>query len=272
MTTSFVGRKRELALLRDGVGACAQPDAASWSRSSVTQALASQGSPPNSWHRWSAGRAGAVSPTGRGSLLARCGSGEATRLLPPEEPPPRRSAPCWGRARRDTAEEIAWAFRKTLEHAAAAHPRGRVRRHPVGRGDVPRPDRAHCPAVPAPRSSWSASRGPNSPNATDLAGDVSARAARRGRRRRADPARARRSCARRLLAPPGATHSSSSRCSSWLARSGTRSSSHLRCKRYSPRGSINSNLPSGACSSTARSKERSSIAARFGHSGGLRKV
>ena len=42
-----------------------------------------------------------------------------------------------------SAEEIAWAFRKTLEQAARrAAARGRLRRHPVGRGDVPRPDRA----------------------------------------------------------------------------------------------------------------------------------
>ena len=41
-----------------------------------------------------------------------------------------------------SAEEIAWAFRKTLEQRGGAAARRRLRRHPVGRGDVPRPDRA----------------------------------------------------------------------------------------------------------------------------------
>ena len=47
-----------------------------------------------------------------------------------------------------SAEEIAWAFRKTLEHAAAERAVGRrLRRHPVGRADVPRPDRARRAAL-----------------------------------------------------------------------------------------------------------------------------
>ena len=44
-----------------------------------------------------------------------------------------------------SAEEIAWAFRKLLEEQARRW--CRVRRHPVGRGDVPRPRRAGRAAV-----------------------------------------------------------------------------------------------------------------------------
>ena len=57
-------------------------------------------------------------------------------------------------------DEIAWAFRKLLEQSGAAA--RRVRRHPVGRGDVPRSRRARRAASrPARRSCSSASRGPS---------------------------------------------------------------------------------------------------------------
>ena len=47
-----------------------------------------------------------------------------------------------------SAEEIAWGFRKLLEEAAAEAARRGLRRHPVGRADLPGPGRARRAAVP----------------------------------------------------------------------------------------------------------------------------
>ena len=86
-------------------------------------------------------------------------------LLPPDEAAAAAIRSLLGESDAATsAEEIAWAFRKTLEHAAAERAaRRRLRRHPVGRGDVPRPDRARrAPLERRSASSCSASPGRSS--------------------------------------------------------------------------------------------------------------
>ena len=118
-----------------------------------------------------------------------------------------------------SAEEIAWAFRKTLEQAAPSAARGPLRRHPVGRGDVPRPGRARralstgapilllCLARPELvelRPGWPVTLRLE-PLAADEVEELS---------RTASPE----SCASGSRAPPEATPSSSGRWSRWRTR------------------------------------------------------
>ena len=94
-----------------------------------------------------------------------------------------------------------------------------------------------------------------------LAGDAPARApGRRGRRGAHPGAHPRRAARRRSLARRAATRSSSRRCWRWPARQTARWSSRPRCRRCSRRAWISSRRPSGACSSVARSRARSSTA------------
>ena len=119
---------------------------------------------------------------------------------------------------------------------------GRVRRHPVGRGDVPRPDRARrAPLLGRidPAALHGAAGAQRAP--PRLAGDAPARAPARRRRRRAHPgARSPESCARGSLARRAATRSSSRRCWRWPARPTARWSSRPRCRRCSRRAWISS--------------------------------
>ena len=93
-------------------------------------------------HDRGAGRARAL-PALRGGdhLLAGGGGAEAARCVCRRiRPRPRRSARCSAESTRGrAADEIAWAFRKLLEEQAPLVVC--LRRHAVGRGDVPRPDR-----------------------------------------------------------------------------------------------------------------------------------
>ena len=194
---------------------------------------------------------------GRGAEAAR-------RAALPTRPRRPRSARCSARAEAARrAEEIAWAFRKTLEQAARAAARRRLRRHPVGRGDVPRPDRARraallgCADPAALHGAAGAQRAP-----PDLAGDASARAAGRRRRRRADSRSDPRRAAREDRARGGrqpALHRGDAGDGRRERRA--RSSSRPPCRRCSRRASTSSRRPSGACSSAARSRARSSTAA-----------
>ena len=100
--------------------------------------------------------------------------------------------------------------------------RGRVRRHSVGRGDLPRPDRAcrapleRCAAAAALHGAAGAARQP-----PDVAGHDPTRTARRQRRGQSDRSRrAGRSCGRGSRPPPPATRSSSARCSRWPSEAG----------------------------------------------------
>ena len=85
----------------------------------------------------------------RGAEAAR-GAPVATRARSRSRPTrsPRSSA----QGGTSSTDEIAWAFRKLLEAVAAEGPaRRRLRRHPVGRGRLPRPPRAR--RVPVDRRS-----------------------------------------------------------------------------------------------------------------------
>jgi class 3 adenylate cyclase len=64
-----------------------------------------------------------------------------------------------------------------------------------------------------------------------------------------------------MLAPQAATHSSSERCWRWPARPTERLSSHPPCRRSWRRASISSKRRNGTCSSGAQSRARSSTAA-----------
>ena len=109
-----------------------------------------------------ASSAAAAFPTARGSRTGRSSrcSSSSTRV-PSDAAAAAAIRSLLGETEQATsAEEIAWAFRKLLEDAGAA--RRRLRRHPLGRGHVPRPRRARrrC-SRPARRSCSSASPGPS---------------------------------------------------------------------------------------------------------------
>ena len=111
-----------------------------------------------------------------------------------------------------SAEEIAWAFRKLLEEQRAA--RLRLRRHPVGRGDVPRSRRARRAALARradPAALPGAARAGRAPAATWPARPLRLEPlAREDAGRRADPGGVAERAARADRAPrPGATRCSS---------------------------------------------------------------
>ena len=144
----FVGRERELALLARPGGGRWRSGAASWSRSSAMRASASRG-----WRRRRSLRsrrgssAAAACPTGSGSPTGRSwrSSSSSTRCRP-IRPPRRRSARCSGRVE---AGHVGGGDRLGVPQAArrAGAARRPLRRHPVGRGDVPRPGRARRAAL-----------------------------------------------------------------------------------------------------------------------------
>ena len=159
--------------------------AASWSRSSVTRVLASRG-----WRRRRSPRsrrgsfAAAAFPTGSGSP-----TGRSWRCVKQLDALPVRSGRRGGdplAARRVGGGHVGGGDRLGVPQAArgAGAARRRVRRHPVGRGDVPRPGRA-CRAALQRRPAPARLHGP--PGAARqpplLAGDGAARAARAARMR-----------------------------------------------------------------------------------------
>ena len=162
-----------------------------------------------------------------------------------------------------SAEEIAWAFRKTLEQAAAERPLVVVF-DDIQWGEETFLDLIEHVALLSSGASillLCMARPELDRAPPHLAGDASARAPGRRRRRRAHPgADRRRAARRRSLAPRAATRSSSRRCWRWPARRTARWSSRPRCRRCSRRAWISSRRPSGACSSGARSRARSSTA------------
>ena len=97
----------------------------------------------------------------RGDHLLAGGRGarSSSTRFPRIRPRRPRSARCSARREQGTsAEEIAWALPQAARGAASAA-RLRVRRHPLGRGDLPRPGRARRAALaPARRSCFCAWR------------------------------------------------------------------------------------------------------------------
>ena len=120
-----------------------------------------------------------------------------------------------------SAEEIAWAFRKTLEQAAAERPLVVVF-DDIQWGEQTFLDLIEHVALLSSGASillFCMARPELSRAPPHLAGDAPARAAGRRRRRRAHPgADPRRAARRRSLAPRAATRSSSRRCWRWPAR------------------------------------------------------
>ena len=178
---------------------------------------------------------------------------------------PRHSARC--SARREDAD-----VRRTRSRgrsASCSRQRGaarvRLRRHPLGRGDLPRPRRARRAALdrradPA-RCAWP---GRNCSNA-GRSGRVTrpARAASGCGRRRADPGRRRAGAARaRSLAPPAETRCSSTEMVA-MAREGGRARSRFRPTLQALLAARLDQLDTAerSCSSEARSRERSSTEA-----------
>ena len=163
-----------------------------------------------------------------------------------------------------SAEEIAWAFRKTLEQAAAERPLVVVFddiqwgeetfldliEH-VALLSSGAPILLLCMARPElteRRPAWPVTLRLEPLGDEDVEELI--------------PERDRRRAARRgSLTPRAATRSSSRRCWRWPARRRARWSSRPRCRRCSRRAWISSRRPSGACSSGVRSRARSSTAA-----------
>ena len=144
--TPFVGRDRELALVRDAWERVAgRAQSASSSRSSATRASASPASSPRLWPRSTRRRARPLPAVRRGDhVLARRRGAQAARRPAADEAAASAIRSLLGESEAPTsAEEIAWAVpqdpRARGREAAAGR---RVRRHPVGRADVPRPHRA----------------------------------------------------------------------------------------------------------------------------------
>ncbi len=141
--------------------------AASWSRSSVTPGSASRGSRRR--RRADArtgGPAVAACLTARGSRTGRSSRClKQLAVLPADETAVAAIRSLLGESHAPTStDEIAWAFRKTLEQRCRGRAvGGRLRRHPVGRADIPRPRRARRRCCrPGGRSSCSASHAPSS--------------------------------------------------------------------------------------------------------------
>ena len=208
--------------------------------------------------------AAAASPTARGSPTGRWSrSSSSSTRCPRTTRRPRRSARCSARrTRRRSAEEIAWAFRKLLEEQAAAG--RRLRRHPVGRGDLPRPARARRASLVGradPAALHGASGAARAPGG--VAGDRFASS--RSVRSEADEL-----SGAAMLAPSCASGSSRRRRQPavrrgdgwrWQAsgRRGRRAADDPGAARRPPRPA---RPPSEGCSSEARSRARCSIVAR----------
>ena len=163
-----------------------------------------------------------------------------------------------------SSEEIAWAFRKTLEHAAAEEPLVVVF-DDIQWGEQTFLDLIEHVALLSSDASillLCMARPELSGRPPHLAGDAPARALGRRRRRGAHRgARPRRSSERRSLAPRAATRSSSRRCWRWPASGTARWSFRPRCRLCSRLASISSSPPNAASSSAVRSRARSSIGA-----------
>ena len=130
----------------------------SWSRSSVTRVSASRGSRRRRWRRSRRGScAAAAFRTGSGSPTGRSWRWSSSSTRCPSDPAAAAAIrSLLGESEAGTsAEEIALGVPQAARGAGAA--RRRVRRHSVGRGDVPRPGRARRAALrAAPRSCCSA--------------------------------------------------------------------------------------------------------------------
>ena len=254
LASALVGRDRELALLESVFARVT--DAGSCEVVTVVRPGRGGQVAPQPRARRAARRPtrrssrGAACPTARASRSGRSRRRSWTRPASPSATGPRRrgarSRPCSAPTRtprsspsgsrpllgvdpgRAAIQETFWAVRKLFEHLGTRAPaRRRLRRHPVGRADVPRPARvprrlaarrAGAAALPRPAG---AARGPA------RVGDrrrrtrplITLAAADRGRDRRPDPgpARGRRARAR----TPGRASPSSPRA--------TRCSSSRRC-------------------------------------------
>ena len=212
-----------------------------------------------------AGRPGALPSLRRGDhlLARRRGDQAARRAARPTRRRPPRSGRCSARAnRRRRADEIAWAFRKLLEEQAPLVVL--LRRHPVGRGDVPRPRRATWRCSRPARRSCSLciarpellERRPSWPVAVRLEplarDEVDALI---GDRVAPEAARADRS------ERPGGNPLFITEMLAMAATAGRGRGAADAAARCSPPGSTSSTPPSARCSSAARSRARSSTAA-----------